>query len=60
MTVTIQPGCIGCTLCASTCPEVFAMGPDGLATVAAQPGPAQEEGARAAAENCPVSVIEIV
>ena len=57
MQVTIEPGCIGCTLCASTCPAVFEMDAEGLARVAAQPGPADEEAAREAAAKCPANVI---
>lgn len=57
MHVSIEPGCIGCGLCASTCPAVFEMDADGLAKVAVQPGPAEEQAAREAAENCPVQVI---
>ena len=34
MHVSIEPGCIGCGLCASTCPAVFEMDADGLAKVA--------------------------
>lgn len=57
MNVSIDPGCIGCTLCANTCPSVFHMGGDGLAYVQAQPAPADEPLARQAAASCPVSVI---
>ena len=57
MHVSIEPGCIGCGLCASTCPAVFEMDADGLATVAVQPVPAMEQAAREAAENCPAQVI---
>lgn len=57
MHVSIEPGCIGCGLCASTCPAVFEMDADGLAKVAVQPVPAVEQSAREAAENCPAQVI---
>ncbi len=40
MHVSIEPGCIGCGLCASTCPAVFEMDADGLAKVAVRPVPA--------------------
>ena len=47
-----RDGCIGCGLCTETCPEVFKMGSDGFAEVAAEPTPENE-----AADGCPVSVI---
>ena len=60
MHVSIErSGCISCGLCASTCPEVFRIGDDGLAEVPQQPDGGQEDGAREAAENCPVSVIYV-
>jgi ferredoxin len=49
--------CIGCGLCAETCPSVFFMADDGTADVAAQPAKADEALAREAADSCPVSVI---
>lgn len=59
MKVTIdRSGCIGCGLCASTCPEVFAMADDGLAEVIALPKE-NADGAQQAAEECPVSVIHV-
>ena len=49
MHVSIErSGCISCGLCASTCPEVHQQPDGGL-----------EDGAREAAENCPVSVIYV-
>ena len=46
--------CIGCGLCASTCPRVFKMGSDGKAAVKAQKKlPCVKE----AIENCPVNAI---
>lgn len=60
MNVTIErDGCISCGLCAETCPEVFRMAEDGLAEVYAKPTEELEDGAKDAAENCPVSVIII-
>ena len=52
-------GCIGCGLCADTCPAVFAIAGDGLAEVIARPGDAQASAVREAADNCPVSVIAV-
>lgn len=55
-----QSGCIGCGLCADTCPSVFQMAADGMAEVRATPIPIEAEGAATEAmANCPVSVITI-
>jgi ferredoxin len=53
-----RSGCIGCGLCAGTCPEVFRIGEDGLAEAYAQPSEEKESAVREAEENCPVSVIK--
>lgn len=59
MKVTIdRSGCIGCGLCAETCPEVFRMNDDGFAEVYARPDENSKGAAAEAAENCPVSVIK--
>lgn len=57
MKVTIESGCIGCGLCAGTCPEVFDMGAGGLAEVIAEPTEENIDCVKEAAESCPVSVI---
>lgn len=54
-----RSGCIGCGLCAGTCPEVFRMAKDGLAEVYADITPATADKASEAAANCPVAVISI-
>lgn len=54
-----KSGCIGCGLCAATCPEVFDMGDDGLAEVIADPTPETIENAAEAADGCPVAVITV-
>lgn len=54
-----RDGCIGCGLCAGTCPEVFRMADDGLAEVYNDIDPETEETAEEAAENCPVDVISV-
>ena len=51
-------GCIGCGLCAGTCPVVFTMGDDGLAHGGEIPANQQTE-AETARDGCPVSAISI-
>ena len=51
--------CIGCGLCAETCPEVFRLTDEGHAEVYADPSPETEGSVREAADSCPVSVIEV-
>ena len=59
MKVKINPGCIGCGMCVSTCPEVFKMNEDNLAEVFADVIVDIENSVRQARDNCPVQVIEI-
>lgn len=55
-----RDGCIACELCESTCPAVFRMAKDGLAEVYVDPIPqTEEDSAKEARDNCPVSVITI-
>ena len=55
-----REGCIGCELCASTCPEVFRMADDGLAEVYVDSIPKDaEDSAIEAQDGCPVSVIAV-
>ncbi|MBE6905397.1 ferredoxin [Marasmitruncus massiliensis] len=55
-----RSGCISCGLCIEICPEVFHMGTDDLADVHQNPVPTEaENGAIAAQESCPVSVISV-
>jgi ferredoxin len=50
--------CIGCELCADTCPEIFRMMDDGLSHVIADPIPAEQyDCVQEAAEVCPVAAI---
>ena len=58
MKANIVPGCIGCGLCESTCPEVFRLGDDGLAEVYGPVEPDMESAVLEAAEGCPVGVIK--
>ena len=51
--------CIGCGLCAETCPEVFEMNDD-KARVIVDPVPENSIGTcKEAAENCPVEAIQV-
>jgi len=53
-------GCIGCGLCAETCPAVFRMADDALAEVYTDAIPTDSEAAaQEACDNCPVSVITV-
>jgi len=59
MTAKVDPDvCIGCGLCAQTCPEVFRM-EDDKAVAYATPAPAAEESCKKAAEECPVNAISL-
>lgn len=52
--------CIGCGLCAETCPEVFEMGDDMIAKViVAEVAAALKDSAQAAADACPVEAIAL-
>ncbi|MGI6163588.1 MAG: ferredoxin [Bacillota bacterium] len=50
--------CIGCGLCADTCPEVFELGDDGKAKVKAE-GAADVACAKDAADTCPTEAIAV-
>jgi len=54
-----RPECIGCGLCAGTCPEVFRMADDDLAEVYADVTSSTAETAAEARDGCPVSVISL-
>lgn len=55
-----RDNCIGCELCADTCPAVFRMAGDGHAEAYANHVPkADEAAATEAAQNCPVCVITV-
>lgn len=57
--VVVNKGvCIGCGLCAATCPSVFEIDDDGLAKAAEVIDAADEAAADEAAANCPVQAIE--
>ena len=61
MKFLVNSGCIGCGLCASTCPEVFQLTDENVAKANSEDIPAElESSALEAKDNCPVSAIEIV
>lgn len=59
MKATVEPGCIACGLCISTCPEVFRFGSDGFAEAYADVTDTLLGSAQEARDGCPVSVITI-
>ena len=55
----VNDGCIGCGLCAGTCPDVFSMSDDGVAVAIDMDVPEDSlETAVEAKDNCPASAIE--
>lgn len=60
MKATVNEDCIGCGMCEGTCPDVFALNDDGVAEAQVEEVPADaEDSAQEAADNCPVSAIEL-
>jgi ferredoxin len=49
--------CIGCGLCASTCPEAFKMEEDKAVVIGSVVQKGQEDCAKKATEECPVTAI---
>lgn len=61
MKYVVNDGCIGCGLCAGTCPEVFSMGDEGVAVATQTEVPEEAlEHAVEAKDGCPVGAIEEV
>ena len=57
----VNDSCIGCGLCAGTCPEVFSMNDGGVAVAIETEVPEEVIGSAAEAmEGCPVGAIEEV
>ena len=60
MRVTVdKEGCIGCGLCAETCPEVFELQDDKACVKMEEVPEEPEETCREAAEECPVEAIQV-
>jgi ferredoxin len=61
MKVTVDESlCSGCSVCEETCPEVFEIGDDGIATVLVEMVPSDvEDACRQAADECPCEAIMI-
>lgn len=59
MKYRVNDGCIGCVLCADTCPQVFSMTDEGLAkAIESEVAEADKAAAAEAKDLCSVSVIE--
>ena len=54
--ITVNESCIGCGACTAVAPDVFEIGDDGLAVVVSEEN---IDGAKEAAERCPVEAIEV-
>lgn len=61
MKVKIDPDiCIGCSLCVSTCPEVFRMDSDKAVVYVETVPPGQKDSCLTAVDECPVTAIIVV
>ena len=59
MTAYVNEKCIACGLCVSICPEVFEMTEGNVALASGEVLPELETTVQEAADNCPVSAIEV-
>ena len=59
MTACVNENCIGCGMCAGICPEVFRITDENVAVASGEILPEQETAVQEAADNCPVSAIEV-
>ena len=58
MKYVVNDSCIGCGLCAGTCPEVFSMNDDGAVAIEAEVPDDALDTAAEAMDGCPVGAIE--
>jgi len=60
MKATVDAGaCVGCGLCADSCPEVFEMDGDVAKVIASTVPKNAEDTCKEAADNCPVTAIAL-
>lgn len=59
MYATVLDGCISCGLCSEEFPDLFHLNDAGVAEAVGAVPPWKEADAKQAAEDCPVSVIQL-